>query len=521
MQDKNARTSRKPGLAFDKGFLRRFLENRSGAMILLFGLTLIPLLGFLGGAIDFANAYRTRAQLQNALDAATLTAGRETDLGSSESSAEAAAVQVLQANLGGTMPPGLAVNFSIEDGVVTATANMNVENYILGAIGVENFPVGATSTVNVSGGSFEVALVLDNSGSMGGTKISDLKTASTNLTNILFDVGGAEDRIAMSIVPFSGSVNVGTQYATASWMDQTGQSSIHTEHFDDPNVTRWEMFNAMNNGNWAGCVEVRPSPDDVLDTPATGGDTMFVPLFAPDEPDNDYSYRNDYLDDDDGSCPWWTSGGTYQERQSRTCKYENEWASTSGTGATNRGPNHMCDSQAITALTNVKSNILSAITNMVAKGYTNIHHGIMWGWRTLSPSLPFDEGKPYDEPYHAKVMIVMTDGANTFPSSWTHNESWYSSYGYHAQNRLGASSNSSSALQSAMDNKTAQACENAKAAGIIIYTIAFDISDPDTIDMLQDCATSPAYALAIEDGDSLITAFEAIAHDINKLRISG
>jgi hypothetical protein len=115
----------------------------------------------------------------------------------------------------------------------------------------------------------------------------------------------------------------------------------------------------------------------------------------------------------------------------------------------------------------------------------------------------------------------MTDGANTFPNSSTHNQSWYSSYGYHAQNRLGASSNSTSALRAAMNARTAEACTNAKAAGILVYTIAFDISDSTTVDMLRNCATSPAYALSIEDGNSLIAAFEAIAHDINKLRISG
>lgn len=502
------------------GLLGRSLRNRSGAVVLLFGLTLIPLLGFVGGAIDFANAYRTRTKLQNTIDAAALAAGRAMDLGASESDAQQAGMKVLEANLGAGFPPGLAVNFEFGDSVVTANASIDVETYILGVVGVDKFPVEVTSIVNIAGGTFEVALVLDNSGSMSGSRISDLKTATKNLTNILFDVPGAQDRAAISLVPFSGSVKVGTQYATAPWMDQTGQSSIHKEHFDS-NVTRWEMFNAIKNVGWAGCVEVRPSPHDVQDAPATGGDSMFVPLFAPDEPDTSYSYRNNYLSDDDGGCPPSLTGGTVDERQRRVCKYENQTASTSGTGATKKGPNHMCDSQAITPLTNVKSTILNAVDDMVAKGYTNIHHGIMWGWRSLSPELPFDEGKPYDEPFHSKVMIVMTDGANTFPNSSTHNQTWYSSYGYHAQNRLGASSNSTSALRAAMNKKTAEACTNAKAAGILIYTIAFDISDSNTVNMLRNCATSPAYALTIEDGNSLIAAFEAIAHDINKLRISG
>ncbi|MCK5495755.1 MAG: hypothetical protein KAI80_05040, partial [Hyphomicrobiaceae bacterium] len=160
------------------------------------------------------------------------------------------------------------------------------------------------------------------------------------------------DKVAMSVVPFSGSVKVGTQYATAAWMDQTGQSSIHKEHFDS-NVTRWQLFSALNNVSWAGCVETRPTPNDVTDTPATGGDTMFVPLFAPDEP-NKSGYKNSYISDDKGNCPSGTSRGSNDVRQRRTCKYNGENASTSNVGATRKGPNHMCDSQALTTLTNIK-----------------------------------------------------------------------------------------------------------------------------------------------------------------------
>ena len=118
-------------------------------------------------------------------------------------------------------------------------------------------------------------------------------------------------------------------------------------------------------------------------------------------------------------------------------------------------------------------------------------------------------------------MIVMTDGANTFPTSSKHNKSWYSSYGFHKQGRLGASSNSTTSMRNAMNSKTALSCTNVKDVGVIIYTIAFDISDLTTVSMLRDCATGPAYALTIDSGSALVAAFEAIAHDINKLRISG
>ena len=63
------------------GLMRRFAAGRSGAIVLLFGLTLIVILGFTGAAVDYANAYRYRAKIQNALDSAALAAGREIDVG--------------------------------------------------------------------------------------------------------------------------------------------------------------------------------------------------------------------------------------------------------------------------------------------------------------------------------------------------------------------------------------------------------------------------------------------------------
>ena len=328
---------------------RKFGADRSGAVILLFGLTLIPIMGFVGGAIDYANAYNVRSKLQNALDSAALAAGRELFTSANESNAQLAAMKVLDLNLGPDFPAGLTVNFSFTGDVVTATADVDVKTYILGILGIDIFPVGAMSTINISGGTFEVAMVLDNSGSMAGNKMSNLKNAAEDLVDILFSNQSSSEYITIGLAPFAATVNVGTQYANASWMDQTGASSIHSENFDT-NVTRWDRFNALNNVSWGGCVEVRPSPHDVDDTPPTGGDSMIVPLFAPDEPDKN-GYYNNYLDDDDGSCS--VSGGSNYNRQRRSCKYDGENANTSLSNGTRKGPNHLCDSPPLQTLTKI------------------------------------------------------------------------------------------------------------------------------------------------------------------------
>ncbi len=74
---------------------------------------------------------------------------------------------------------------------------------------------------------------------------------------------------------------------------------------------------------------------------------------------------------------------------------------------------------------------------MVANGATNVPEGMAWGWRVLSHGEPFTDGRPESERGNTKVLIVLTDGANTYytPSSLGFNDSAgnksiYSNLGY-------------------------------------------------------------------------------------------
>ncbi len=87
------------------------------------------------------------------------------------------------------------------------------------------------------GGTFEIALVLDNTGSMGehtssgDTKIQAAKNAAVALIKQL-NAPGAAPMASFSVVPFTTSVNVGAGFQTASWMNTGGASSIHWQNYD-------------------------------------------------------------------------------------------------------------------------------------------------------------------------------------------------------------------------------------------------------------------------------------------------
>ncbi len=67
--------------------IRRFSANRSGSAAIIFALAAIPVLSIVGAAVDYSNAVRIRAQMQAAVDAATLAGGRELQVSGDASTA--------------------------------------------------------------------------------------------------------------------------------------------------------------------------------------------------------------------------------------------------------------------------------------------------------------------------------------------------------------------------------------------------------------------------------------------------
>jgi hypothetical protein len=149
-------------------------------------------------------------------------------------------------------------------------------------------------------------------------------------------------------------------------------------------------------------------------------------------------------------------------------------------------------------------------------GGTVTAQGVVWGWRTLSPEQPFTEGAPYDEV--TKVMVVMTDGRNELVSSSNNAvRSHYSAYGHLATGRF--PSQSVNGARTYIDERTLAACANAKATGIIIYTVTFGL-DSASRSMWDTCATETDMAYHVNSASDLIGAFNEIADSVGELRLT-
>lgn len=532
--------------------LKRFIEDRSGAIAPMFAIAAIPLIASTGAAIDYSRAYQQRTIIQDALDAAALAANKLVGSGT-EAQILAEAQKFYSANTVGRVPDPPAFTMTVDKGSVQLDTSLSVPTYFLGLVGIDDLAFDIMSKTVAGSATYEIALVLDTTGSMSGSKISTLRTAATNLVNTIFTANQTNpkpDPVKFAVVPFAASVNVGTSYANASWMGNgteswtyNGKTYTNYENFSGP-TNRFTLFDQLKNASWGGCVEERRMPNDVTDTAATVGDksTLFVPMFAPDEPDDrfckwttswrggtswscssqSYSFPNDYTSDYGGS----QGKVEYADRQAAqagTAKYDGVSLGSSYTGM-GKGPNLSCTSEPVLPLTTNQSSVLAKISALDASGNTNILSGFMWGWHMLSPVEPFAEGRAEDTVDNHKILILMTDGSNTYTgqgSSGNFNNSTYAAFSYSANDHLGTTSSSSSTIEGKMDERTLQACANLKANGnYTIYTVAFQVSDKAAKKILADCASDAAKAFDSGSNSELLAAFNSIAEDITTLRIA-
>lgn len=537
---------------------RAFERDERGAVAVVLGLMFTVIVFLAALAVDNSRFTSEWMQDRQALDAAVLAASDAIGMPDQDTLAKDRAKAFYLAN----RPDGSAadiVDVVLDEntGTVTGETRFDWKATMLRAFGYETARLGSRAQA-VRGGTAEIALVLDNSGSMQGTYIEDLKVAAESLVNVVYTGAESEGQMSVSVVPFAGSVNVGAGNRGATWMDNEGASPLDKENMSEPR-TRFQLFDDLSE-SWSGCVEMRKAPYDSDDTAPTSESpaTLFTPMFAPDEPDDinsgGDSYSNNYLVDDGGNCPkqectcpqktksggcksspgWVLTPIAPEMAQARACKYSGEqvgYASPSGDkcrrGALDgNGPNAYCTTKPLLPLSRRRDDVLGAIRGMIASGNTNIGEGVAWGWRTLSPTAPFTEGRAYDDPDNKKIMIVMTDGQNTYTASSNHNKARYGALGYGkpyatpTSGRLGTTY-TSAAYVSGMNARTIAACANAKAHGIKIYTVAFRLeSDPATQALLRGCASEPGDAFVAADGATLITTFENIAREISKLRLA-
>jgi len=480
-------------------FLKSYYRNKAGAIAIMFALMAPVIIGSAGFALDYAQAYLVQQRLALAIDAAALA-------GAASSDDEATIEQKVKDFFAENYPPEkLGVTFEpvvrVDGDKVYVTGNAYHNTTMLRVLGIEKIDVTAKTTVNREVRAIEVALVLDNTGSMStNNNIKKLKEAAQEFVSIMFDAARNDNLVKIGLVPYANAVRVGsyglgknpdgTQYGDGSKFVNLPQGWSTTNNHNHTNQSQW--FGCVIESNPDGWDHRSrnndPYPRDVLDN-YEGPWDVYAYQYYP----NQYYYYN--ANDTNMVC---------LRSRNRDCLRYFSYSEP----ATN------CPYAQIVPLTSDREKLVDAIGNpnysndgMRAHGNTLGNIGMAWGARLISPEKPFTEGSDWDNLYWKKAIIMMTDGENT-------RDSYYSAYWRALNHQLDTTD---------FNNKFAETCEALKEKGVIIYTITFgsDNSISNTLKgYYRGCASSEEKYVHTDDQDVLVEIFQRIARELSILHIS-
>ncbi|OCW56765.1 pilus assembly protein [Hoeflea olei] len=531
--------------------------DRSGNFGVVFAILAVPVMLAGGLAVDYVGMSMQRSALQNAADAAALAVAREGKI--TDAQALEIANRTVTGNYGFT---AAQVGFAGDEGVAGVTATVDVPLVFGGFMGKKSMPVSVRAEASYAYTKYEIALVLDTTGSMAGGKLISLQNAVIGLIDDMQALGLDKEQLRFALVPYAGFVNVGAQHGpqingagkvikrAATWIDQDAEAPVPQSDLP-PGFSRFAMFRHLN-VSWPGCVETRmpggKAAYDVTDAPPDAGDktSLFTPFFAPDEPDTPNSYPNSYLSDAGAAIKGKGATDTDKENQlaryGRTGKYVKPKDTDDAIAQTMKwkkpktdfspssyysnkhdpkGPGFGCEVEAMVPLTDDFNSIRKTVKNLKANGSTNMLEGVMWGWRVLSSREPFTDGASESDGGVEKIMIFLTDGQNSFGNLNNDLGSGYTSMGYLVDGRLdGMTAATATKTNAALDSKTLSACTNAKDDGIEIYTIRLEEPDTGTGTLLTKCASSKNHFFDAPSRNQLAPIFEEIRKGVVKLRLT-
>jgi Flp pilus assembly protein TadG len=344
------------------------LRTANGANVtVIFALATVPMIGFVGAAVDYSHANAVKTAMQAAADTTALMLSKNA-AGLTSAQLTTKANEYFKALFTRTDATGLTIGATYTSGTgsqVVVTASASVKADFMKLMGMPQMNVGVDSQVKWGTTRLRVALALDTTGSMNDDgKIGALKTATKNLLNTLKAAATKDGDVYVSIIPFSKDVNVGKSNYTKSWVrwdiwEEYNGECRYYEGWTKPNSKAKCKYNsgywdADDRSTWNGCITDRDKDYDIKNTaPST---TTTGTLFPADQ----------YSD-----CPAQMMGLSY------------DW----------------------TALT-------SKVDSLYPAGNTNQGIGIAWAFQSLTAA-PFTVPAKDSNYTYQEVIILLTDGLNT------------------------------------------------------------------------------------------------------------
>ncbi len=483
---------------FPSSRLSGFARCERGAIMILFALVLMPMVAMMGFGVDYTRVKLMQVRLQFAIDQAAIGLALYSNPDRyGDDLAQYFGMNFWREDNRDVVLDDLDLDVSEDGRRFDIFARVIVPTLIMDKFGEPFSIVEARAVIGRDRGDLELALVMDNTGSMrGGGKIDAMKDAASELIAILY---GDEDQIPgqyISLVPYVATVNIGDD--RESWLQNV----------------RPDIWGPTS---WKGCVMARQSPHDEDDAPPSSA--AFEAFYW--ETTN-WAYAN-------GDNDWIPDRHTRRALGLPVRGWPNEGDVDERNASQNDGygPNLGCG-PAITPLTDSRRVIEDAIDEMEPwhRGGTMANLGLVWGWRTLSPNwrglwgapTPSDYPRDYDARHNTKVVILLTDGENSW-YDWPNGDPQgdYTGYGRLQEGRLGTTSTSTATRR--INERMLRTCTAIKEAGITIYTITFRLNNDTARELYEACASTSSHYFDSPSNEELRENFRQIANRLGIPRI--
>ena len=473
--------------------LRTFIGCERGNVVMTFALATIPMIAFVGAAVDYSRGNSAKVAMQSAVDATALILSKEAqNLTTAQLNSKADAIfkaQFHRPEVTNLVVTPTFLNPGTGSYKLTLVATGTVPTSFTKVVGQDHINLNVSNEVIWGVKKLELALALDVTGSMASSnKMTELKKAAKSLLTTLKGVAKKDGDVKVSIVPFAVDVNANPTNVNQPWIRWTEWEAPPAGSTPASNVGPGSACPWTNSSHGFRC-QATPTNNSstVSNVPSSGTYAGYICPTAKGSTLHNGCYNSvatvtttsNIVCSGHGwcSCSGYSNCSCAGSGSSKVCTqtistsgppYKHDWIanahSTWNGCMADRDQDH--DASNTTPSPSIAETLFVAhqyttcpatlmplsfdwtalndkIDSLQPNGNTNVTIGLAWAFQTLTASSPFNAAVPSGD--LDKVIILLTDGENT-QNRWT-------------------------TIQADIDARMTKACAAVKAANIKLYTV--------------------------------------------------
>ena len=437
-----------------------------GSVAILFALSIFVVFTLVGGAVDFGRAMVARERLQSAVDSSVLAAARVWQLENDLTLAEEKALAHFDTNK--PVEDSRVVSFTpdMQAATFTMVGETTVKTPFLSLVR-HSITVSTRGQALIAGGgnagtNLEVSMMLDITGSMAGSKLTDLKAAAKDLVDIVVWADQSEFTSRVALAPFSAAVNAGSTLGPQ--VAYNPSTSLTFKQRSGSNSTRYRTntYCLVERTGTNAFTDAAPTGTDKIPRAyQTGSSTACVPASPIVPLTSDKASLKTVIDG------FAANGNTAGHLGTAWAWYllSPNWAGVYATAS--------------------KPKAYSMLTQVGEKG----------------------------QPLLKKVAVLMTDGE--YNQQYCNSTTPTTAGAMIPDYDTGTSGASCKSPNGTSTVQSRSLCTKMKAAGITVYTVGFGLGAAgEAVDTLRGCASEPHMFYNATTGDELRNAFRHIATSI-------